>query len=104
MNSVCVIRCYKIAAVTCRNLTSNYSRRNLTSNYFIHKNSSSEELMCAKPIKVSQELLEMLFSKRSLVEKLKIRKVGQPCPPLSNVKSMHKNKRTTEFNFESQKL
>ena len=34
MNSVCVIRCYKIAAVICRNLTSNY---------FILKNSSSEE-------------------------------------------------------------
>jgi hypothetical protein len=102
MNSVCVIRCYKIAAVSCRNLTSNYSRRNLTSNYFIHENSSSEELMCAKLIKVSQELLEM-FSKRSLVEKLKIIKVGLPCPPLSNVKSIHKDKRTTEFNFESQK-
>jgi hypothetical protein len=44
----------------------------LTSNYFILKNSSSEEWMCAKLIKVSQELLEMLFSKRSLLEKLKI--------------------------------
>jgi hypothetical protein len=67
MNSVCVIRCYKTAAVT---------YRNLTSYYFILKNSSSEECMCAKLLIVSQELLEMLFSKRSLVEKLKIIKVG----------------------------
>jgi len=63
MNSVCVIRCYKIAAMTCGSLTSNY---------FILKNSSSEEWMCAKLIKVSQELMELLFSKRSLLEKLKI--------------------------------
>jgi hypothetical protein len=56
---MCVTRCYKIAAVTCRNLTSSY---------FVPKNSSPEEWMCVKLIKVSEELLEMLFSKRSLVE------------------------------------
>jgi hypothetical protein len=48
-------------------------------------------------------ITEVLFSKRSLVEKLKVIKVGQPCLPLSSVKSIHKNNRTTEFNFESQK-
>ena len=51
--------------------------------------------VCEGDKSVIQDLLETPFSRRSLVEKLKIIKNGRPCPPLCNLKSVHKDKRDT---------
>lgn len=51
--------------------------------------------MCEDDKSVIQDLLEMPFSRRSVAEKLKIIKDGRPCPPLRNLKSVHKDKRDT---------
>lgn len=51
--------------------------------------------VCKGDKSVIQDLLETPFSRRSIAEKLKIIKNGRPCPPLRNLKSVHKDKRDT---------
>ena len=51
--------------------------------------------VCEGDKSVIQDLLETPFSRRSLAEKLKIIKNGRPCPPLCNLRSVHKDKRDT---------